>query len=187
MLVIILAGLLFLAGILAEGYQLVLTNYLLKFFPSSGSFLNPAIGKVVSGLIVTTWFAILFKFLPDANPSWRVTISGAIFTGIFFTIGKMVILTMLPFQKLNSVFGASTSIVLLLLFLFYSSFIFYYGACFTKVYAKSIKDPIMPGPHAVKYELAEIKSEELDNKIEVEQKERQLQEEEKLARQQHGG
>jgi len=65
--------------------------------------------------------------LPDAVPSWKVAITGAFFTGLLFTVGKIIILTMLPFRRLNSVFGASTSIVLLLLFLFYSSFIFYYG------------------------------------------------------------
>jgi membrane protein len=178
--VIILAGLLFLSGMLAEGYQLVLTNYLAKLFPATGSILNQVISKLLSILIVTTWFTILFKFLPDAVPSWRVAISGAFFTGLFFTIGKMIILTMLPFRKLNSVFGASTSIVLLLLFLFYSSFILYYGACFTKVYAKFIKDPILPGAHAFRYELAEIKSEELENKIEVVEKERELKEEEQV-------
>ncbi len=180
--VIILAGLLFLSGMLAEGYQLILSKYLSKLFPATGSILNLIIGKMLSILIVTVWFAILFKFLPDAVPSWRVAISGAFFTGIFFTLGKIVILTMLPFRKLNSVFGASTSIVLLLLFLFYSSFILYYGACFTKVYAKFIRDPIQPGSHAIRYELAEIKSEGLDNKIEVERKERELKEEEKIAR-----
>jgi membrane protein len=92
---------------------------------------------------------------------------------------------MLPFRKLNSVFGASTSIVLLLLFVFYSSFILYYGACFTKAYAKFIRDPIRPRLHAIRYELAEIKSEEMDNKIEVVKKERELKEEEQLAKEKH--
>ncbi len=181
LIVIIIAGFLFLAGMIAEGYQVVLTTYLSKMFPATSSILNKVISKLFSVLIVTTWFTILFKFLTDAIPSWRVAISGAFFTGILFTIGKFVILTLLPFKKLNSVFGASTSIVLLLLFLFYSSFILYYGACFTKAYAKFIKDPIMPGHHAVRYKLAEIKGEEIDNEIEVARKERELKEEERIA------
>ncbi len=120
--------------------------------------------------------------MTDAIPSWRVAISGAFFTGILFTIGKIVILTMLPFKKFNSVFGASTSIVLLLLFLFYSSLIFYYGACFTKAYAKFIKSPILPGAHAFRYELAEIKSDERVNNAEVDRKEEELKEEERMAK-----
>lgn len=182
LIVIILAGLLFVAAILAEGYQVVLINYLSKLFPTAGSVVNQIVGKLLSVIIVTTWFTILFKFLPDAIPSWRVVITGAFFTGILFTIGKFIILTMLPFKKLNSVFGASTSIVLLLLFLFYSSFILYYGACFTKVYAKFIRDPIQPGPHAIRYELAEVKAEELENEIEVARKLKEIKQEEKMAR-----
>jgi membrane protein len=180
--VIFLAGFLFLAGMIADGYQVVLTNYLYKMFPATSSFLNKVIGKLISVLVVTTWFTILFKFLTDAIPSWRVAISGAFFTGLLFTVGKMIILTMLPFKKLNSVFGASTSIVLLLLFLFYSSFILYYGACFTKAYADFIKDPILPGAHAFRYELAEIKSNENDNELEVERKEEELKGEEQTAK-----
>ena len=180
--VIILAGLLFLTGILAEGYQLILTNYLSQIFPAAGSVVNQIISKLLSVVIVTMWFTVLFKFLPDAVPSWRVAISGAFFTGILFTVGKIVILTMLPFKKLNSVFGASTSIVLLLLFLFYSAFILYFGACFTKVYAKFIKDPIQPGPHACRYELVEVKSEGTEHKLELARKEKELKEEERLRR-----
>lgn len=183
LIVIVIAGFLFLAGMIAEGYQAILTNYLYKMFPSAGSFLNQLMSKSLSVLIVTTWFAILFKFLTDAIPSWRVAISGAFFTGILFTIGKIIILTMLPFKRLNSVFGASTSIVLLLLFLFYSSFIMYYGACFTNAYAKFIKDPILPGAHAFKYKLAEIKREDIENELEVATKEEELKEEERMAEQ----
>jgi len=181
LIVIILAGLLFLTGMIAEGYQAILTTYLSKMFPATSSILNKVISKLLSVLIVTTWFTIVFKFLTDATPSWRVAISGAFFTGILFTIGKMVILALLPFNKLNSVFGASASIVLLLLFLFYSSLILYYGACFTKANARFIKDPIMPGHHAVRYKLAEIKNEEIHNELEVARKERELKEEERLA------
>jgi membrane protein len=178
--VIVLAGLLFLAGMLAEGYQLILITYLSKLFPATGSVVNQIISKLLSIVVVTTWFTVLFKFLPDAIPSWRVAISGAFFTGILFTAGKIVILTMLPFDKLNSVFGASTSIVLLLLFLFYSAFILYYGACFTKVYAKSITEPIQPGAHAFRYEVVEVKSEGSLHKKELAQKERELREEERI-------
>jgi membrane protein len=185
LIVIILAGILFLGGTLAEGYQVLLGRYLSQLLPTAGIFVNEAFNKIVSITIVTIWFSILFKFLPDAIPSWKVATTGAFFTGILFTIGKFIILTMLPFNRLNSVFGASTSIVLLLLFLFYSSFILYFGACFTKAYARFIKQPILPGPHAFKYELAEIKSEETENGIEaVGKKEQQPKEGARLIKEQ---
>jgi membrane protein len=89
-----------------------------------------------------------------------VVISGGFFTAILFTFGKVVIRYMLSFGNLSTVFGASTSIVLFLLFVFYSSFILYYGACYTNTYANFINDPILPGDHAIRYKLAEVK--ELD-------------------------
>lgn len=66
---------------------------------------------------------------------------------------------MLGFGNLNNIFGASSSFVLLLLFVFYSSFILYYGACFTKAYAGFIKDPIKPAHYAIAYKLVEVKEE----------------------------
>ncbi len=83
--------------------------------------------------------------------------NGAFFTAIFFTAGKMLIRYMLSFGNLRSIFGTSTSIVLLLLFVFYCSFILYYGACFTKVYAQFIKQPILADKHAFEYEVVEVK------------------------------
>jgi membrane protein len=63
---------------------------------------------------------------------------------------------MLAMGNLTNIFGASSSIVLLLLFVFYSAFILYYGACFTKVFATYIKEPIKAGPHAIQYKMVEV-------------------------------
>ena len=159
MVVILLAGILFLAGTMAEGFQALLGDFFNDFSPRTGSILNNIVGKVISVLIVTTWFSVLFKLLPDANPTWRVAIVGGFFTGILFSIGKIVIPAMLPFGELTSIFGTSSSIVLLLLFVFYSSFILYYGACFTKVYADFINQPIQAGTHAFRYDATKIEDE----------------------------
>ncbi len=159
MIIIVLAGLLFITGMVAEGLQALFGDYINEISPGTGSTINMIINKLTSVLIVTTWFAILFKALPDARPSWKVVIWGGFFTGILFTIGKFLIRNMLSLGDIHSVFGASTSFVILLLFVFYSSFILYFGACFTKVYANYINDPIMPGEHAFKYEMVEKKRE----------------------------
>ena len=158
MVVILLAGLLFIAGMVSEGVQAILGNYLNGILPGSGSTLNIIINMLVSIIIVTTWFSVLFKVLPDAKPSWKVAIGGGFFTGLLFTIGKIIIRRMLTLGDIHSVFGTSTSIVILLLFVFYSSFILYYGACFTKAYAKFLNTPIEPADHAVRYELVEKKA-----------------------------
>ena len=159
MVIIILAGLLFITGMVGEGVQALFGRYLDDLSPGTGSTVNNIINLLISILIVTTWFVILFKVLPDGKPTWRVALVGGFFTGLLFTLGKFIIKTMLTLGNIHSVFGASTSIVILLLFVFYSSFILYFGACFTKVYAQSINCPIEPAEYAFKYELVEKKAE----------------------------
>ncbi len=155
MVVIVLAGLLFVAGMVSEGMQALLGRYLTDLLPWAGNSLYAIISLLISTAVVTTWFSILFKVLPDARPQWKVVIAGGFFTGILFSIGKVIIKKLLTLGDIQSVFGPSASIVIQLLFVFYSSFILYYGACFTKVYGILVNMPIEPADHAVHYELVE--------------------------------
>ncbi|MEJ7681350.1 MAG: YihY/virulence factor BrkB family protein [Segetibacter sp.] len=146
MIVILLTGILLVVGMVAEGLGSLFRQYLASELPKqTATFLNILIKQTISIIIVAVWFAVLFKVLPDAKASWKVVIAGGFFTGILFTAGKIIIRYMLSFGNLTTIFGASSSLVLLLLFVFYSSFILYYGACFTKVFATYIKDPIKAG------------------------------------------
>jgi membrane protein len=158
--IILLAGILFLGGILAEGLEAFLHHYTGTLHSDTANFLNKLLSNVISIAIVTTWFAILFKVLPDAKTTWKVVIAGGLFTGILFSIGKIIIRYALVMGNLSNIFGASSSIVLLLLFVFYSAFILYYGACFTKVFATYIKEPIKAAPHAIQYKMVEVKHDE---------------------------
>lgn len=158
LLVIILGGILFIATTTLEGIGVLTGNYLDEILPGTGYPVNRIFHYVLSILIVTTWFALLFKLLPNANPSWKVVRVGGFFTGILFTIGKMIIPRLLPFAELSSIFGASSSIVLMLLFVFYASFILYYGACFTKVYAIAIHQPIQGGQHGHLFDAKKVEA-----------------------------
>lgn len=155
MIIIVLAGLLFITGMIVEGMQALLGQYLNGISAGTGSTVIIILNKVISIVIVTIWFTLLYKVLPDAKASWKVALWGGFFTGLLFTLGKLIIRFMLTLGDIHSVFGTSTSIVILLLFVFYSSFILYFGACFTKVYAAYINQPIEPASHAFKYELTE--------------------------------
>jgi len=158
MIVILLSGILFIGGMVTEGFVSILPHYTGELSNYTADFLTTVLKHIVSLLIVTAWFSILFKVLPDAKASWKVVIAGGLFTGVLFTAGKIVIRYALSFGNLKNIFGASSSLVLLLLFVFYSSFILYYGACFTKVFATFIKEPIEAGEDAVKYKIVEIKN-----------------------------
>ncbi len=157
MIVILLAGILFTGGMLAEGLEAFLRQYTGELPSETATFLNILINNAIAVVIVSTWFAVLFKVLPDAITPWKVVIAGGLFTGILFTLGKIIIRYMLSFGDITNIFGASGSLVLLLLFVFYSSFILYYGACFTKVFASFIQAPIKASEFAVKYKLVEVK------------------------------
>ncbi len=153
---ILVSGLLFLGAMLFEAFQAFLYQYAQKLDVSNVHFISSALNQFFSLLIVTMWFSVLFKVLPDAKVKWRVVLTGGLFTGLLFTFGKILIRYMLSFGNLSNIFGASSSIVLLLLFVFYTSFILYYGACFTKVYGALIQQPIEPKENAIKYKLVEV-------------------------------
>ena len=146
---ILLVGVLFMGVLLGEGLLDFLKHSLPDHF-QDGLLLSGIFKQFISLIVVTAWFTMLFKFLPDARPSWKIAITGALFTGVLFTGGKLLLRWLLTYSNMQTIYGASTSSVLLLLFVFYCSFIFYYGACFTKVWAEDRKEPIEPGKHATK-------------------------------------
>ncbi len=157
--VILVAGILFLIVLLVEGgMHLVRENNELGSVQNSESILA-FFRQVVSLLLVTIWFSLLFKFLPDAKTAWKTVIVGGAFTGTLFTFGKLALQFLLSFSSMQTIYGASTSSVLLLLFVFYSSFIFYYGACFTREFAEMYGHPIIPAKDAEKYELSHVEIE----------------------------
>ncbi|MEO6722700.1 MAG: YhjD/YihY/BrkB family envelope integrity protein, partial [Ferruginibacter sp.] len=106
--------------------------------------------------IVWIWFTILFRYLPDGKPKWKIAFTGGLLTSILFNIGKTILTSLLPNSNIGAVYGTSASIVLLLLFVFYSSLIFYYGAAFTKVWGVHRKQPIQPVYNASLYDYADV-------------------------------
>ncbi|MBA2498597.1 MAG: YihY/virulence factor BrkB family protein [Chitinophagaceae bacterium] len=150
LLVILVAGLLFIIGLMVDSLQLFLGNSLREYLPQLMPVLLLVSNIFISVVIVSGWFIILFRFLPDGHPTWKVAIIGGLFTSIFFNLGKWIIRFLLSNGNLDSLYGASASVVLLLLFVFYSALIFYFGAAFTKVLSNYIGEPIRTSSHAEK-------------------------------------
>lgn len=153
--VILIAGVLFVIGLLAEGIQTFIGQYISEISPVLSIYFHSALNYIISILMVTLWFAIVFRYLPDGKPKWKIAFSGAFLTALLFTVGKTILHWMLTYSNLNTVYGASASIVLLLLFVFYSALILYYGAAFTKIWALNANHPIQPLPYAIHYKLTE--------------------------------
>src|SRR5215216_2687928 len=102
------------------------------------------INLVISIGIITVMFALIFKLLPDADVAWRDVWTGAFFTAVLFSIGKTLIGLYLGSSAVATSFGAAGSLVLLLLWIYYSAQILFFGAEFTQVYANQLGSKIIP-------------------------------------------
>lgn len=109
-----------------------------------------AAGFLVSVGMVTTLFAFIFKVLPDARIEWRNVWIGAALTAVLFEIGKWGLGIYLGRESTASSFGAAGSLVLLLLWVYYTSCILFLGAEFTQVYARATGHVIRPAKNAVR-------------------------------------
>lgn len=100
-------------------------------------------------LFITILFAIVFKVLPDAIIRWRDSFVGASFTAILFMLGKFLIGLYIGNSKLGITYGAATSVVIILVWVYYTSIILYLGAEFTKIYSREYGDGIKPNSQSV--------------------------------------
>jgi membrane protein len=150
------AGILFLAGLMAESAHAFLGTYIKDLLPGAAFVFNGVFSQLLSLIIVTAWFTVLFRYLPDARPHWKVAFTGALLTGVLFNTGKLLLRRLLSGGNLGLLYGASASAVLLMLFIFYSAIIFYYGAAFTKVWSEFKNRPMQPLRKATFYELADV-------------------------------
>lgn len=158
--VIMAAGLLFLLSLVVEALQALLLGYLSEVWAATVSILYIVLNQLISMAVVTVWFTVLLRFISNGHPTWRVAWIGGLFTGVLFTIGKLILGWLLGFSNINNIYGASGSFVLVLLFVFYSSFILYLGGTFTYAWGDHVNKPILPGKNAYKYELREVKKDE---------------------------
>jgi membrane protein len=94
------------------------------------------VNGAVSFLVITAMFAMIFKVLPDASIEWRDVWLGAVVTALLFTVGKSLIGIYLGRAGVTSVYGAAGSLVLVLLWVYYSSQLLFLGAEFTEVYSR---------------------------------------------------
>jgi len=154
--IILVAGLLFFVGVLTDSVQAFIGPYINTASPTAGRVFLMVLNQLLFIVIVTTWFSVLFKFLTSGRPTWKSAIRGGLLTGILFTFGKYILRFALPLSNIGNIYGASGSIVLIMLFVFYSSFIFYFGACFVKVLSDAKETPIRPIKGAFNYEIKEV-------------------------------
>lgn len=141
-------GFLLLTSLVLSAALAALSVYLRGVFPLPKG-LWPVGDFLVSFGFISLLFAMMFKFLPNVRIRWRDVWVGALGTALLFSIGKTLIGLYLGASSVASSYGAAGSVVILLLWVYYSSCILFYGAEFTKVYARRTGAAIEPGPDAM--------------------------------------
>ena len=153
--VILVAGILFLADEFIESLNVLAGKSIDKILPGVGVYFQSVVGQLISLLIIGAWFIVLIRFLADAKPSWKATVWGGAITSILFMCGRWILRLLLVNSNISHLYGTAGSFVLVLLFVFYSSFILYYGSCFIAVYSREKKWPIEPNRNAFHYRIEE--------------------------------
>jgi membrane protein len=156
---IITLGFILLVSLLLNGVMDVLLNNLMEKFPHLTVILVYILNLVLTFIISTFIFAAIFKVLPDARVKWKHVWIGAVVTTVLFMIGKFFISYYLAHSRMTSAYGAAGSIILILLWVYYSAMILYFGAAFTHVYAAHTGFRIYPNNYAVWVQQIEVESE----------------------------
>jgi membrane protein len=107
------------------------------------------VDSIISFCVTTVLFALLFKMLPNVEIRWRDVGIGAVVTGFLFTIGKCLIGLYLGTMAMASYYGAAGSAIVLLVWVYYSACILFFGAEFTKAYVQKFGPGIKPDKRAV--------------------------------------
>ncbi len=154
---IFFACILLVAQLIATALQILLKNYIHQVWDDSNSILYKIISKLIFAIIATGWFTIIFRYLANAHPDWKISLTGGVFTAILFTTGKIILSFLLTFNALSEVFGKTGGFVLILLFVFYCSFIFYYGAAFTQALLIERKKHFKLDKHAYMYTIKVVR------------------------------
>lgn len=133
-----------------------LSGKLKEIFPDMTVIVFYFINIVVSFAVISILFAVIFKVLPDAKIKWRDVMAGSFATAFLFMIGKFGISFYISKSDVGNTYGAAGSLVILLLWIYYSSVILYFGAEFTKRYAINYGSAIHPDKYAVLARTIEI-------------------------------
>lgn len=156
---IITLGFILLVSLLLNGAMDVLMNNLIEKFPQLTVIIVYILNLILTLLISTFIFAAIFKVLPDARVQWKHVRVGAFVTAVLFIGGKFLISYYLGHSRMTSAYGAAGSIIVILLWVYYSAMILYFGAAFTHVYAAHTGSRIYPNDYAVWVQQIEVESE----------------------------
>lgn len=156
---VISCGFILLVSLVINALMELLNEKLQYYFKSVTIVVFYILNWVLIFAVITALFAIIFKVLPDATIRWKDATIGAAFTALLFMLGKFLISLYIGKSNVGLTYGAAGSIIVILVWVYYSSLILYFGAEFTKIYSirhgAGIK-PIDTAVFIIKHEASEI-------------------------------
>jgi membrane protein len=129
-------GFLLLVSLVISAGLSALSNLVTGWMPGWDT-IPQIINFLISFGVITVLFALIFKYVPDAKVAWKDVLLGGAVTALLFTIGKALIGFYIGYSSLSSTYGAAASLVVILLWVYYSAQILFFGAEFTQVYANT--------------------------------------------------
>jgi membrane protein len=155
---IISLGFLLLVSLLLNIILSALSEKLVHFLSGVTVWIIGGVNMAITLLVIAVLFGIIFKVLPDVKIKWSEVRIGAFFTSLLFMIGQYLIGLYIHYTAQGSVYGAAGSIIIILVWIYYSSAILYIGAEFTQVYAEAVGRQIKPADYAVYIQQTEIEA-----------------------------
>lgn len=146
---IISLGFLLMVSLLLNTVVEALSKQLMRLLPANGVYVIDLVNNCIMFILISLLFGIIFKVLPDAKIRWKNVMVGAVATAVLFMAGKFCIGFYLGHNNMGNVYGTAGSIIIVMLWVYYSAVILYFGAEFTKVYAKHYGGEIAPNDYAV--------------------------------------
>lgn len=142
-------GFLLMVSLIVNSFMDFLSKRLAGYFPEEIIYVFYALNVLIVFLTIVLLFTLIFKTLPDGKVVLRDCLIGASFTAVLFMLGKFAIGYYLGRFSIGSIYGAAGSVILILVWVYYSAIILYFGAEFTKVYANAHGKKIIPNAYSV--------------------------------------
>jgi membrane protein len=155
---VISLGFLLLVSLVLNGIMDALIDRLTQLFPETQVILVYIVNLLITFLLTALLFGLIFKVLPDARIQWRHVRAGAFATALLFMAGRFLIGYYLGHSRMTSAYGAAGSVIVILLWVYYSAIILYFGAAFTHGYAVCSGSHIYPNRYAVWIEQVEVQT-----------------------------
>jgi membrane protein len=149
-------GFLLIVSLLINSLVLIFSQKLGAYLPNATLIFVDIINLIITFEVLVSLFAVIYKVLPDAQIPWSDVIVGSVFTAVLFLLGKYLIGLYIAFTAVSSIYGAAGTVVVIAVWVYYTAAILFFGAEFTRAYAKFKGEEIKPSKFAVSIKQVEI-------------------------------